>query len=359
MRWRDADLLAEAIADALGGSRSPAKALRAYQKQRDQQSRGMYNFTVPLAALPPPSAAERMLFAAIAERPDQSARYFAGLTCAEPISEFMSAGTLSTGLALGTGEARPDPALRTASSASYSVKYRPRRWASGGVSGPSSMCSIKASTSNDQPTSRGSLSTIRQPTHAGAPTRTGPHSLGCQRPSRNGPPGAGITPAKASESSRWSHPSTLTTVACDRRSALTSSESGSSSMSSRPGFPSATRIDDTVSPAGRSDEYAVQTVTGAGRRPRNRRSSLRSSSGGRNGWSLWIVTQTSCCSSADHVDQGPEASSKDRAHQQNGCRCRAHHQHGHLRVAAVDMPAQRSGDREASWQAGSKHAGDA
>ena len=51
----------------------------------------MYNFTVRLAALSPPSAAERMLFAAIAERPDQSARFFAGLTGAEPISDFMGA----------------------------------------------------------------------------------------------------------------------------------------------------------------------------------------------------------------------------------------------------------------------------
>jgi hypothetical protein len=33
----------------------------------------MYNFTVRLAALPPPSAAERMWFASIPERPDQSA----------------------------------------------------------------------------------------------------------------------------------------------------------------------------------------------------------------------------------------------------------------------------------------------
>jgi hypothetical protein len=65
--------------------------MSAYQKQRDQLSRGMYNFTVRLAALSPPSAAERMLFAAIAERPDQSARFFAGLTGAEPISDFMGA----------------------------------------------------------------------------------------------------------------------------------------------------------------------------------------------------------------------------------------------------------------------------
>lgn len=87
---RDADLLAEAIAGGPGGQQSPAKALRAYQKQRDQRSRGMYNFTVWLAKLPPPSAAERMWFAAIAERPEQSARFFAALTGADPINEFMS-----------------------------------------------------------------------------------------------------------------------------------------------------------------------------------------------------------------------------------------------------------------------------
>jgi flavin-dependent dehydrogenase len=88
---RDAGLLADAITETLGERRSSAKAMSAYQKQRDQLSRGMYNFTVRLAALSPPSAAERMLFAAIAERPDQSARFFAGLTGAEPISDFMGA----------------------------------------------------------------------------------------------------------------------------------------------------------------------------------------------------------------------------------------------------------------------------
>jgi flavin-dependent dehydrogenase len=88
---RDAELLADAITSGLGGRRSPAKALKAYHKQRDQESHGMYNFTVRLATLPPPSAAERMFFAAVAERPDQSARFFAAMTGAEPISEFMSA----------------------------------------------------------------------------------------------------------------------------------------------------------------------------------------------------------------------------------------------------------------------------
>jgi 2-polyprenyl-6-methoxyphenol hydroxylase-like FAD-dependent oxidoreductase len=124
---RDADLLADAIASALMGEQSAAKALRAYQKQRDQQSRDMYNFTVQLAALPPPSAAERMLFAAIAERPDQSARFFAGLTGVEPISEFYEPAQHDRpGRHPWAGEARPDPAPHTTSSASYSVKYRPR-----------------------------------------------------------------------------------------------------------------------------------------------------------------------------------------------------------------------------------------
>jgi 2-polyprenyl-6-methoxyphenol hydroxylase-like FAD-dependent oxidoreductase len=88
---RDADHLASAIAETLAGQHARAKAMRAYQKQRDRQSRGMYNFTVRLAALSPPSTAERMLFAAIAERPDQSARFFAALTGAEPISDFLGA----------------------------------------------------------------------------------------------------------------------------------------------------------------------------------------------------------------------------------------------------------------------------
>jgi 2-polyprenyl-6-methoxyphenol hydroxylase-like FAD-dependent oxidoreductase len=87
---RDAGLLAEALACGFAGRHAPARALRAYQKQRDHQSRGMYNFTARLATLPPPSTGERMWFAAIAERPDQSARFFASLTGVEPVSEFMN-----------------------------------------------------------------------------------------------------------------------------------------------------------------------------------------------------------------------------------------------------------------------------
>jgi hypothetical protein len=45
------------------------------------------------------------------------------------------------------------------------------------------------------------------------------------------------------------------------------------------GSPSATSSDETVSPARRSPDPAVQTVTGATRRPRKRRSRRRSSKG--------------------------------------------------------------------------------
>lgn len=87
---RDADLLASAIADGLAGPRGPARAMRAYQKRRDRETRGMYGFTVRLATLPAPSIGEQMWFAAIAERPDQSARFFAVLTGVEPVSDFMN-----------------------------------------------------------------------------------------------------------------------------------------------------------------------------------------------------------------------------------------------------------------------------
>ncbi len=48
--------------------------------------------------------------------------------------------------------------------------------------------------------------------------------------------------------------------------------------------------EETVQPTRRSWAYAVHRLTGAIIRPRKRRSGLRSPSGGRKGWSLWMVT---------------------------------------------------------------------
>src|SRR5690606_27223743 len=172
--------------------------------------------------------------------------------------------------------------------------YSPRRYAIGSASSPSLTCSMTASTAYAHPTRRGSPSGRRTPAHALAPRSTGPHAESSHLAIRNGPPGAGATPAKASARARSGHPRTWTTAVRDTSSASQRSESGSTSASTRAGSPSATTIEEIVRPARcppRPDD--VHSVTGAASRPRRRRTGSRSGSGVANGWSEWIVTATS------------------------------------------------------------------
>jgi 2-polyprenyl-6-methoxyphenol hydroxylase-like FAD-dependent oxidoreductase len=68
--FRDAELLADAVADGLGGIRPLAGALSRYHRARDRAARPMYDFTARLAAVKPPTPAEMALFRAIARRQD-------------------------------------------------------------------------------------------------------------------------------------------------------------------------------------------------------------------------------------------------------------------------------------------------
>jgi len=111
--FRDAELLADAVADGLGGIRPLAEALGRYHRARDRAARPMYDFTARLAAVSPPSSAEMALFRALARR-QQDADAFAGvLTGAVPLRQFMSPRTMVRlvgvrGFArLAFGQARP------------------------------------------------------------------------------------------------------------------------------------------------------------------------------------------------------------------------------------------------------------
>ena len=110
---RTAELLADAVADGLGGIRPLAGALGRYHQARDRAARPMYDFTARLAAVSPPSPAEMALFRALACR-QQDADAFAGvLTGAVPLRQFMSPRTMVRlvgvrGFArLALGQARP------------------------------------------------------------------------------------------------------------------------------------------------------------------------------------------------------------------------------------------------------------
>ena len=92
--FRDAELLADAAADGLGGIRPLDEALRRYHQARDRAARPMYDFTARLAAIAPPLPAEMALFKAI-ERRQEDADLFAGvLTGSVPLRQFMSPRTM-------------------------------------------------------------------------------------------------------------------------------------------------------------------------------------------------------------------------------------------------------------------------
>jgi flavin-dependent dehydrogenase len=81
--FRDAELCASAIDDALGGRRSFESALGEYQTRRDEHVLPMYEFTADFAALEPLPPEQEQLFAAISSRQesmDGFARVAAGVT---------------------------------------------------------------------------------------------------------------------------------------------------------------------------------------------------------------------------------------------------------------------------------------
>jgi 2-polyprenyl-6-methoxyphenol hydroxylase-like FAD-dependent oxidoreductase len=90
---RDADYLSAAVAAGLGGSRPLAAALREHQRRRDRAVRGMYDFTLSLAAFSAPTPGQRHFLAAVAGDQRETDRFlgaFAGIT---PTGEYFSPAT--------------------------------------------------------------------------------------------------------------------------------------------------------------------------------------------------------------------------------------------------------------------------
>jgi 2-polyprenyl-6-methoxyphenol hydroxylase-like FAD-dependent oxidoreductase len=83
---RDAELASEAVLAGLGGSTPLNAAPADYVARRDRQTTPMFDFTVGLAQLTPPTPAENALFAAIAANPDESDLFFSVLTGVAPVS---------------------------------------------------------------------------------------------------------------------------------------------------------------------------------------------------------------------------------------------------------------------------------
>jgi 2-polyprenyl-6-methoxyphenol hydroxylase-like FAD-dependent oxidoreductase len=90
---RDADYLSAAVVAGLGGSRPLEAALRDHQRQRDRAIRGMYDFTVRLAALGPATSRERRFLAAVAADQQETDRFLAALAGIVPPERYFTPGT--------------------------------------------------------------------------------------------------------------------------------------------------------------------------------------------------------------------------------------------------------------------------
>jgi 2-polyprenyl-6-methoxyphenol hydroxylase-like FAD-dependent oxidoreductase len=98
---RDAELLARAIVDGLGGSDGLDGALAGYHRQRDAAARPMFELTARTARLAPVSRGERLLYGALAGRPAEISRFFGALSGTEPLGPYLGLGNLTRLIAGG------------------------------------------------------------------------------------------------------------------------------------------------------------------------------------------------------------------------------------------------------------------
>jgi 2-polyprenyl-6-methoxyphenol hydroxylase-like FAD-dependent oxidoreductase len=89
----DAGYLTDAIVAGLGGSRPLAAALRDHQRARDLAIRGMYDFTLGLAAFRPATAGRRRFLAAVASDPRETSRFLGAFAGIVPPEQYFTLGT--------------------------------------------------------------------------------------------------------------------------------------------------------------------------------------------------------------------------------------------------------------------------
>jgi 2-polyprenyl-6-methoxyphenol hydroxylase-like FAD-dependent oxidoreductase len=86
----DSENLVEAIDAGLSGSRSLPEALVEYEKARNERTRPLYHFTCELATLAPPPPEVQQLFGALHGNQEATNDFYAAITGAAPLPEFMS-----------------------------------------------------------------------------------------------------------------------------------------------------------------------------------------------------------------------------------------------------------------------------
>ncbi len=88
--FRDAELLAEAIDDGLGGRRDLEEALAGYEAARNEASLPMYELTCELATLDPPPPHMQQLLGALRTNQEQVNRFFGVIAGTVPVQEFFA-----------------------------------------------------------------------------------------------------------------------------------------------------------------------------------------------------------------------------------------------------------------------------
>jgi 2-polyprenyl-6-methoxyphenol hydroxylase-like FAD-dependent oxidoreductase len=90
----DANYLSAAVVAGLDGSRPLAAALHDHQRRRDRAIRGMYDFTLGLAAFSPPRPAQHLFLAAVATDGQETDRFLSAFAGIVPPEKYFTLGTM-------------------------------------------------------------------------------------------------------------------------------------------------------------------------------------------------------------------------------------------------------------------------
>ena len=93
--FRDAELLAQALDDGLGGARTLDDALAGYERARNDEVMPIYEFTQQLALLEPPPPELQALFEALRENEHEASRFLGTVAGTVPIPEFFAPENLA------------------------------------------------------------------------------------------------------------------------------------------------------------------------------------------------------------------------------------------------------------------------
>jgi 2-polyprenyl-6-methoxyphenol hydroxylase-like FAD-dependent oxidoreductase len=130
---RDASYLSAAVVAGLGGSRPLADALHDHQHRRDRAIRGMYDFTLGLAAFRPATPSQRRFLAAVAADQQETDRFLGAFAGMVPPERYFTFRTVLR--VFGTRGIRRLTAAHALSSARVVPRPRVPGWLPGGDPG--------------------------------------------------------------------------------------------------------------------------------------------------------------------------------------------------------------------------------